>query len=96
MILTYPDLNCEVILGIKYGSEAYDSDDYPADCLKICTSQDKKGDFAGRVTQYLKEREVRKDSVYYICGNSGMVHEVSEYLEQKGITPENIRTEVFF
>lgn len=96
MILSNPDLNCEVILGIKYGFEAYDSKDYPADCLKVCTSQDKEGDFAGRVTQYLKKKEVRKDSVYYICGNSGMVHEVSEYLGQNGIAPENIRTEVFF
>ncbi|HWR99547.1 MAG TPA: FAD-binding oxidoreductase [Prolixibacteraceae bacterium] len=96
MIQSFPDLDCEVILGIKYGYEAYDADHYPAGRLKICTSQDKKGDFSGRVTQYLKEKEIRKDSVYYICGNSGMVHEVSEYLGQSGIAPENIRTEVFF
>lgn len=96
IILSNPGLNCKVVHGVRYGYEAYDSTDYPADCYSVCTSRDKVGNFFGRVTQYLKEKGIRKDPVYYICGNSAMVNEVTEYLEQEGIHPENIRTEVFF
>lgn len=96
MILSNPGLNFELIHGVKYIEEAYDATDYPADCYKVCTSRDTGGVFHGRVTQYLKEKGIRSDSVYYICGNSGMVNQVAGYLEINGIRPENIRTEVFF
>jgi NAD(P)H-flavin reductase len=96
MVLSNPGLNCEVIHGVKHNVEAYDSADYPIGCYKACTSRDQGVNYFGRVTNYLKGREIRKDSIYYICGNSGMVGEVSGYLELQGIAPENIRTEVFF
>ena len=96
IILSNPDLEYEVIHGVKYSYEAYDSSDYSVGRYTVCTSKDQKGNFFGRVTQYLKEKEIRNDSIYYVCGNSGMVNEVTEYLEKMGINPENIRTEVFF
>lgn len=96
MVLSNPGLNCDVIHGVKHNEEAYDAADYPTGCYKACTSRDQGVNFFGRVTHYLKGREIRKDSIYYICGNSAMVSEVSGYLELQGITPENIRTEVFF
>ncbi len=96
IILSNPNLEYEMIHGVKYSHEAYDSSDYPVDRYTVCTSKDQKGNFFGRVTQYLREKGIRKDSIYYICGNSGMVNEVTEYLEKMGIHPENIRTEVFF
>ena len=96
IILSNPGLDFEIIHGVKYGFEAYDAVDYPKDRYKLCTSRDKSGDFHGRVTEYLKKKENLNDSIYYICGNSGMVNEVTEYLEFNGISPENIRTEVFF
>jgi NAD(P)H-flavin reductase len=96
MILSNPGLNYNMIHGVKYNHEAYDSADYPADCYSVCTSQEKGINFSGRVTHYLMEKGVRKDSVYYICGNSGMVNEVTVHLEKNGILPENIRTEIFF
>lgn len=96
MILSNPGLNYNLIHGIRYNHEAYDSSDYPADCITVCTSQQNGVGFSGRVTQYLKEKGIRENSVYYICGNSAMVNEVSGYLEESGIQPENIRTEIFF
>jgi NAD(P)H-flavin reductase len=96
IILSNPGLDYEVVHGVKHGYEAYDAVDYSSDHYKLCTSRDHGGIFFGRVTRYLKEKGISKNSVYYICGNSGMVNEVSEYLEQQGIAPENIRTEVFF
>ena len=96
IILSNPNLNYEVIHGVRHGYEAYDSSDYEEERYHLCTSREHGESFYGHVTQYLKEKGVRKDSIYYICGNSGMVNEVTEYLEQKGISSENIRTEVFF
>ena len=96
MILSNPEIDFEVIHGVKYRNEAYDSADYPAGSYTVCTSREPGGDYQGRLTDYLKKKEVRKDSVYYICGNSAMVNEVTVYLEKMEISPENIRTEVFF
>jgi len=96
IILSNPGLNYEVIHGVRHGYEAYDSSDYPEDCYNLCTSREHGVYNFGRVTHYLKDKGINKDSIYYICGNSGMVNDVTEILEKNGIIPENIRTEVFF
>lgn len=96
IILSNPELNYEVLHGVRHGYEAYDSSDYPDNRYRLCTSREHGEHYFGRVTQYFKEKGIRKDSIYYICGNSGMVNDVTELLEKNGINPENIRTEVFF
>jgi ferredoxin/flavodoxin---NADP+ reductase len=96
IILSNSNLDYEVVHGVRNGYEAYDSCDYPEDRYKLCTSREHGESYFGRVTHYLKEKGVRKDSVYFICGNSGMVNDVNEYLRQNGISHDNIRTEVFF
>jgi len=96
IILSNPGLDFEVIHGVRHGYEAYDSSDYPEDRYKLCTSREHGVSHFGRVTHYLKQKGINKDSIYYICGNSGMVNDVTEILEKNGIIPENIRTEVFF
>ena len=96
IILSNSDLDYEVIHGVRHGYEAYYSYDYQEDHYHLCTSREHGENFYGHVTPYLKAKGIRKDSVFYICGNSVMVNEVTELLEQNGIRPENIRTEVFF
>jgi len=96
MVMSNPQLEYEVIHGIKFNNEAYHATDYLAGSYKACISQEYGANFSGRVTKYLREKGFRKDSIFYICGNSAMVNEVSGYLELKGVPPERIRTEVFF
>ena len=96
IILSNPGLDYEVIHGVRHGYEAYDSSDYQENRYHLCTSREHGENFYGRVTQYLKKKGIGKNSIFYICGNSGMVNEVTELLEQNGVSPENIRTEVFF
>jgi len=96
IIQSNPGLHYDLIHGVRYANEAYDAADYPADCYHLCTSREKGKNFYGHVTQYLQEKGIRKDSVYYLCGNSAMIYEVTDLLEQNGIPPEHIRTEVFF
>ncbi|MCX6227655.1 MAG: oxidoreductase, partial [Bacteroidia bacterium] len=61
-----------------------------------CTSKAETGNYRGRVTDYLLAQEVDKNSIYYLCGNSEMVNELTIILEHQGIMPGNIRTEIFF
>jgi len=96
IILSNPSIDYELIHGVRHGYEAYDSSDYPEDRYNLCTSREHGENFYGHVTQYLKKHGINKNSIFYICGNSGMVNDVTEYLEQNEITLENIRTEVFF
>lgn len=96
IILSNPDLDYEVIHGVRHGYEAYDSCDYPEDRYHLCTSREHGENYYGRVTQYLKDKGIKKNSIYFICGSTAMVNEVTGYLEKNGIIPENIRTEVFF
>lgn len=96
IILSNPGLDFEIIHGVRYRYEAYDSGDYAEDRYNLCTSREHGENYFGRVTNYLKEKGINKDSIFYICGSSGMVNDVTEFLQKNGIEPGNIRTEVFF
>lgn len=60
MILSNNDLDYQIIHGVRYGYEAYNSVDYSKERYQLCTSRDKEGGYAGRVTQYIKEKRLRK------------------------------------
>ena len=91
-----PNLNFQLIHGIRFGNERYDQDHYPSDKYIACTSQDKKGNFNGRVTEYLLSQKLNEKANYFLCGNSNMIHEVMDILTDKNIPLERIRTEVYF
>ncbi len=95
-VKSYPDLNYHVLHGVHFADEAYGREAFDAARLVLCTSRHDKGDYFGRVTYYLKEHPVEKDTICYLCGNSEMIEEVTDILEKYGLPPENIRTEVFF
>jgi len=90
------NLKYKVLHGVRFGSEQYESDSYPKNQYIGCTSRDKEGDFHGRVTDYLKENEIDSNTLIYLCGNYEMIHGVYDILTNKGISPDNIRTEVYF
>ncbi|MDA3879835.1 MAG: FAD-binding oxidoreductase [Prolixibacteraceae bacterium] len=96
IIRSNPDINYKVLLGVRYKNEAYNKEDYESNRFVLCTSRDKDLDFNGRVTDYLKQNNINKDALYYLCGNSAMVDEAIEILEEKGLAAENIKTEIFF
>ncbi len=94
---TYPTINYKLLHGVKTIDEAYEKQDYDPKRLVICTSQDNKGDYQGRVTAYLKAfNDLDKDTTCYLCGNCNMIHEVYDILLEKGISAENIHAEVYF
>ena len=53
MVRTYPDLDYTLIHGVRYGSEAYDKEEYAAERHVLCTTGDKTGQVHGRLTKYV-------------------------------------------
>ena len=96
-VKSYPGLDYKLLHGIRYASEAYDKDIYDSDRLVICTSRDDKGDYHGRVTDYLRENPIEdKDTLCYFCGNCEMIHEAYDILLKRGVPSENLFAEVYF
>lgn len=90
------DLDYHLIHGVRYVEEAYEKEEYAADRFTLCTSRDKKGDFNGRLTEYLKKTDFDKNTCFYLCGNSDMIFDSMEILNDKGFGRENITVEVYF
>lgn len=96
IIRSYPDLNYKIIHGVRSANEAYHKEDYPEDNFVLCTSRDDSGKYNCRVTEYIKDEPVDQKALYYLCGNSAMVDEVTDYLEENDFPLEQIKTEIFF
>lgn len=95
-IRTYPDLDYELIHGVRFGNEAYQHDHFSKEKITLCTTGDDKGDFQGRVTDYLKQKDIDPSTSCFLCGNSEMILEVFDILTEKGVEVHNIYTEVYF
>ncbi len=93
---SYPELHLKVLHGVHFEDEAYGRDSFEPQNYTLCTSRTDKGDYFGRVTYYLKENKLDTGTIYYLCGNSAMIDEVTTILESKGVPADQIRTEVFF
>lgn len=96
IILSNPALDYRIIHGVRYKYEAYEKEDYAEDRFQLCSSRENGIGFMGRVTDFLKTEAINKKALYYLCGNSAMVDEVTDYLESEGLPVEHIKTEVFF
>jgi ferredoxin--NADP+ reductase/benzoate/toluate 1,2-dioxygenase reductase subunit len=96
MIKSIPDLDYMLLHGVRYADEAYEKDSYEPNRYVLCTSRDEKGDFHGRVTDYLQKQNIDKDTICYFCGNFNMIREAMNLLEKKGIPPSQLHAEVYF
>jgi ferredoxin--NADP+ reductase/benzoate/toluate 1,2-dioxygenase reductase subunit len=96
-VRSYPDLDYKLLHGVRHADEAYDMHEYEKERLVICSSRDDKGDYPGRVTDYLRHFPVTdKDTLCYFCGNCEMIHEAYDILLQQGISSNNLFAEVYF
>jgi ferredoxin--NADP+ reductase len=95
-VKSYPNLNYTLLHGIRYSNEAYEADFYEHHRYISCVSKDDKGNFKGRLTDYLKQNNLDTDSLVYLCGNSDMILDSKNILEEKGFSNEQLFTEVYF
>lgn len=94
-VKTYPNLNYLVLHGIRHENEAYDAADYQQGKYIPCISQNSNG-ISMRVTDYLQQYPVAKDSIIYLCGNRNMIIDAVQILLDQGISGDQIISEVFF
>lgn len=96
-VRSYPGLDYKLLHGIRYGYEAFDKQDYERNRLVLCTSRDRKGDFHGRVTDYLRKHPVEdKNTLCFFCGNVEMIHEAYDIMLKQGVPSQNLFAEVYF
>lgn len=96
-IRTHSGMDYRILHGVRYVEEAYDRSDYDPARHILCTSRDRKGNYHGRVTEWLKNHPVKdKDTLCYLCGNCEMIHEAYDILLSQGIPSENLFAEVYF
>lgn len=96
IILSNPSLDYQIIHGVRYKYEAYEKGHYSPERFQLCSSRENGIGYKGRVTDYLADHTINKNALYYLCGNSAMINEVIDILEDKGLSPDQIKTEVFF
>jgi len=96
IICSNPQLDYQLIMGVRHLNEAYQQDNYRQKRFHLCVSSETGSFFNGRVTDYLSKHPVNHSALYYLCGNSAMVDQVTDFLEQKGLDKANIKTEIFF
>ena len=95
-IQTFPELDYQLIHGVRFGEEAYDHADFKKGKVTLCTTGDEEGDFMGRVTDYLFSERIDADTNCFLCGNSEMIYEAFDLLTGKGVPVSNIYSEVYF
>jgi len=95
-VRSYPNLNYKILHGVRHANEGYDHDEYESNRYTLCTTGDESGDYHGRVTDYLRDKELEKDAHYFLCGNVKMIHEAFDILTEKGVPEDNMHAEVYF
>lgn len=95
-VRTFPDLDYQLIHGVRFGDEAYEHSDFNNKRIALCTSGDSKGDFHGRVTDYIFLQKLKPETNCFLCGNSEMINEMFDILTGKGVPVSNIYSEVYF
>ncbi len=95
-VRSYPGINYILLHGVRYNNEAYEKNDYDPARYILCTSKEGNGVHRRRVTTFLSGYPVAPDMLFYMCGNNNMIYECYHILRDKGISDENIFTEVYF
>lgn len=96
IVHSFPELDYKIIHGVRYAEEAYEKNHYENGRFILCASRDNKGNFKGRLTEYLKQETFGKNTCFYLCGNSDMIFDAMEVLKEKGFDRENVTVEVYF
>jgi len=96
IIRSHPDIDFTLLHGIRKAEEAYEKNHYPAERYISCISQEDGGNFRGRVTDYIRQHPVDKETLCYLCGNVNMIYDVFDILKEQAVPSENLHAEVYF
>lgn len=96
MVRSYPDLDYQIILGVRNQEDLVLTDGIPEDRMITCTSRDHSGSYHGYVTEYLTNHVPDPDTQVFFCGNGNMVYDGFNLLTAKGFSREQLHAEIFF
>jgi ferredoxin/flavodoxin---NADP+ reductase len=96
IVKSYPEIDYQLIHGVRFPTEAYERDHYEPNRYVLCTTQHPENNFHGRVTDYLLKTDFDANTAFYLCGNSDMIFDAMEILKNKGFDREDINVEVYF
>lgn len=95
-VRSHPDLDYEILHGVRYAYEAYERSRYDQSKYQLCATRDDKGNYFGRVTEYLKDFPFDNKIQVYLCGNCDMIHDAYDILLTQGFNADNLHSEVYF
>ena len=95
-IRSYPELNYQIVNGIRCLSERYNYESYHPSKITTCVSREKWEGFNGRVTAYFNKTKINAQSIFYLCGNQKMIQETYDLLRKSNVSGNQIFTEAFF
>lgn len=95
-IQSNPKINYKLIHGVRFNTETYEKETYESIRYTSAISQDSKGNYQGRLTEFLKTLNPKSDTLCYLCGNVDMIHDAYDILQEKGIPVDQIHSEVYF
>ena len=95
-IKTFPGLDYRILHGIRLREEAYHATHYESERYLACISRPNGSGSGERVTDRLAHEKIIDDEKIYLCGNRAMIVDVIDILRAKGVSGDNIFTEVFF
>lgn len=93
---TYPFYNFTIIHGIRNLEDSFKNEISDNVNYITCTTKSVDGAYHGRVTEYIKANPIDSDSLYYLCGNGEMIHEIYSYLRKNNISRDCIFYEEYF
>ena len=91
-----PSLDYTLLHGVRHLHERYEHEGYDPQRYIACVTRDAGGDFQGRVTDWLAQHDLPPDARYYLCGNSDMIYQAFDILQEQGIPRTHLHTEVYF
>ncbi len=94
-IESFDNLDYRLIHGTSYENEGYEKEIY-GNRYFHCVSRENKGDYHGRVTDYVKSLSFNNKTNAFLCGNCDMIYDVFDLLQEKGLPTGQIHTEVYF
>ena len=95
-VMSHPEADYRIIHGIRNMDESYDLQHYREGTYFSCTSRGNRGDYSGRVTDYLLSDQEEKADKVYLCGNSSMIYDAMDILRAQGYRHDQLFTEVYF
>ena len=96
MICSHKISNYAIIHGVRYSNDAVISQHFPPERSNLCVSREENKTEFKRVTDFIHLQSFQNEDYFYLCGNGNMVYDCKNILRDKGVSPENIFTEVYF